>query len=79
MLIDNHHFYLAFENTVCPEYTTEKFWRLRQLIVPVVLSRGSMNPSIPSDSYIAASDFNSPKELADHLSSLIEDKEKYKR
>ncbi|KAI6170715.1 Glyco-tran-10-N domain-containing protein [Aphelenchoides bicaudatus] len=77
-LIDSHHFYLAFENSVCPEYTTEKFWRIKKLIVPIVLSRGAMHPSIPSDSYIAASDFESPRKLAIYLSELVKDKEKYK-
>jgi hypothetical protein len=29
-------FYLALENSICKEYVTEKFWRLRNLIVPIV-------------------------------------------
>ncbi|KAI6226255.1 Alpha-(1,3)-fucosyltransferase C [Aphelenchoides fujianensis] len=79
-LIDEHHFYLAFENSVCPEYTTEKFFRLKDLIVPVVLSRGVVNtPQIPNDTFIAASDFDSPKELAVFLHSLIADKTAYSK
>ncbi|KAI6233446.1 hypothetical protein M3Y99_00913500 [Aphelenchoides fujianensis] len=35
-LVADHHFFLAFENSVCPEYTTEKFWRLNDLIVPLI-------------------------------------------
>uniref|UniRef100_A0A183C6Z5 Fucosyltransferase n=1 Tax=Globodera pallida TaxID=36090 RepID=A0A183C6Z5_GLOPA len=38
--MDNHLFYFAFENSVCHQYITEKFWNsLRKLTVPVVLHR----------------------------------------
>uniref|UniRef100_A0A183C591 Fucosyltransferase n=1 Tax=Globodera pallida TaxID=36090 RepID=A0A183C591_GLOPA len=34
--MDNHLFYFAFENSVCPQYITEKFWRsLRKPTIPV--------------------------------------------
>ncbi|KAI6240610.1 Alpha-(1,3)-fucosyltransferase C [Aphelenchoides fujianensis] len=33
-IIDDHFFYFAFENAVCPEYVTEKFFHLNELIVP---------------------------------------------
>ncbi|KAI6190735.1 Glyco-tran-10-N domain-containing protein [Aphelenchoides bicaudatus] len=78
-LNDEHHFYLAFENSVCPEYTSEKFWRMKQLIVPVVLSRAAVPKHVPQDTYIAASDFDSPKDLANFLKQLMEDKEQYKK
>jgi hypothetical protein len=38
-----------------------------------------MSPNIPVDSYIAASDFASPKHLADYLLELMKDKKRYKR
>lgn len=47
--LDEHFFYLSFENAVCPEYTSEKFWRMKQLIVPVVLSRAAMPLHVPND------------------------------
>nr|CAD2194548.1 unnamed protein product [Meloidogyne enterolobii] len=78
-LIDSHFFYLAFENSVCDEYLTEKFWRLKNLIVPVVLSRKVIkNVNIPKDSFIAADDFKSPKELAKFLEDVAADKNRYK-
>ncbi|KAI6239541.1 Alpha-(1,3)-fucosyltransferase C [Aphelenchoides fujianensis] len=78
-LNEEHFFYLAFENSVCPEYVSEKFFRAKQLIVPVVLSRAVMPPDIPADSYIAASDFDSPAALAHHLKHLMNNRTEYKK
>ncbi|KAI6234862.1 Alpha-(1,3)-fucosyltransferase C [Aphelenchoides fujianensis] len=78
-LIDSHFFYLAFENSVCPEYVTEKFWRVKELIVPVVLSRAVMPPHIPADTFIAASDFATPAALAAHLRWLIAHPQEYRK
>ena len=34
----NHSFYLAFENSNCKDYITEKFWRtLTKPVIPVVM------------------------------------------
>jgi alpha-1,3-fucosyltransferase len=78
-LEEEHFFYLALENAVCPEYLTEKFFRVHELIVPVVLSRAVMPKWIPADAYIAASDFGSPKELAEHLKMVAKDVQLYKK
>uniref|UniRef100_A0A914MFW0 Fucosyltransferase n=1 Tax=Meloidogyne incognita TaxID=6306 RepID=A0A914MFW0_MELIC len=79
-LIDSHHFYFAFENSVCVNYVTEKFWKLKKLIVPVVLSRKIFKGlNIPDDSFIAADDFKSPKDLVSFLEKLAADKNRYKR
>uniref|UniRef100_A0A914NCR1 Fucosyltransferase n=1 Tax=Meloidogyne incognita TaxID=6306 RepID=A0A914NCR1_MELIC len=64
----NHMFYLAFENSVCKEYITEKFWNLKHLIVPIVLSRRVFNNTkIPENVYIAVDDFNNVEDLAKYL------------
>ncbi|KAL3095044.1 hypothetical protein niasHT_023020 [Heterodera trifolii] len=77
--MESHFFYLAFENTVCSEYVTEKFWNaLRSLTVPVVLCREVVRESgIPDDLYIAADDFDNATALADHLKALHKDKDRY--
>ena len=37
---DHYKFYLAFENSLCKDYITEKFWEsLKRNIVPIVLGR----------------------------------------
>ncbi|KAL3079107.1 hypothetical protein niasHT_036160 [Heterodera trifolii] len=76
---ESHFFYLAFENAVCTEYVTEKFWKaLRNLIVPIVLSRKVMEEvGIPNGTFIAVDDFNSVKALADYLKELQKDTDKY--
>ena len=38
----NHSFYLAFENSNCPDYITEKFWRtLSKPVIPIVMGGGN--------------------------------------
>ncbi|KAI1715883.1 glycosyltransferase family 10 (fucosyltransferase) c-term domain-containing protein [Ditylenchus destructor] len=78
--MEDHMFYLALENTICEHYITEKFWHLKELIVPIVLTRRILqNHSIPDDSYIATDDFSSVKELADYLLKLQKDQDEYRK
>ena len=71
--IQRHKFYLAFENSLCVDYITEKYWRnsLERGLVPVVLGGAKYDPElvIPG-SFINAADFNSVKDLADYLKYL---------
>uniref|UniRef100_A0A915DTX3 Fucosyltransferase n=1 Tax=Ditylenchus dipsaci TaxID=166011 RepID=A0A915DTX3_9BILA len=76
--IDSHLFYLAFENSVCKQYVTEKFWNIKRLIVPVVLNRQVMHGlGIPDSAYIAVNDFAGPRELAARLSFLQANQKEY--
>ncbi|KAM3717973.1 Alpha-(1,3)-fucosyltransferase [Dirofilaria immitis] len=73
-----HHFYLAFENSICRDYITEKLFKcLARLIVPVVLKRSIYEGILPSGSFIAADDFASPRELADYLQYLLNNNTAY--
>jgi alpha-1,3-fucosyltransferase len=68
MLRADYKFYLAFENSWCPDYVTEKF--IRPYVydaVPIVLGGANYSNFAPSYSYINVKDFKSPKELADYL------------
>ncbi|KAK6042442.1 hypothetical protein COOONC_20053 [Cooperia oncophora] len=39
-LIATHRFYIAYENSLCNGYITEKFYqRISQLLIPVVMKR----------------------------------------
>lgn len=71
-LFKSYKFYLAFENTVCTDYITEKFWRtLGWNSVPVVLTKEYYGPDVvPPGSFISVQDFPSVKALAEYLSYL---------
>uniref|UniRef100_A0A915DND0 Fucosyltransferase n=1 Tax=Ditylenchus dipsaci TaxID=166011 RepID=A0A915DND0_9BILA len=77
-VIDDHLFYLAFENSLCKHYVSEKFWNVKRLTVPIVLSKKPLiGLDFPNNSYIAADDFKGPKELADHLLYLQKNFDQY--
>ena len=68
LLKRNYKFYLAFENSLCEDYITEKFWRCFELdIIPVVYGLGAYDLYAPNHSFIDVRDFASPKHLADYL------------
>ena len=71
--IQRHKFYLAFENSLCVDYITEKYWTnsLVRGLVPIVLGGAQYSPElvIPG-SFINAADFDSVKDLADYLKYL---------
>ena len=68
LLRKDYKFYLAFENSFCPDYVTEKFYRTLKLdVVPIVLGGAEYERFAPPHSYINALDFETPKHLADYL------------
>ncbi|XP_043227188.1 alpha-(1,3)-fucosyltransferase C-like, partial [Amphibalanus amphitrite] len=65
--ITDYKFYLAFENTLCPDYVTEKFFRTLALgTVPVVFGGAQYSSLAPEGSYIDALQYE-PRELAELL------------
>ncbi|OCT66947.1 alpha-(1,3)-fucosyltransferase 7 [Xenopus laevis] len=79
--ISRYQFYLALENSVHPDYITEKLWHnsFQSGAIPIVLGppRENYEKFIPADSFIHISDFPSPKHLAHFLLSMS--KERYRR
>ncbi|GLV43736.1 alpha13-fucosyltransferase C [Carabus blaptoides fortunei] len=68
MLNANYKFYLAFENSFCEDYVTEKLFNiLRYNVVPVVLSFADYNTIAPPYSVINTNSFMNPKHLAEYL------------
>ncbi|KAM9496473.1 4-galactosyl-N-acetylglucosaminide 3-alpha-L-fucosyltransferase 9-like [Clarias gariepinus] len=75
-------FYLSFESSSHKDYFTEKLFNAMKLnVVPVVLgpSRENYEEFIPPDSFIHVDDFESPEKLAEHLTLLDLNQEKYEQ
>jgi galactoside alpha-1,3-fucosyltransferase 4 len=70
-------FLLAFENSFCTDYITEKYWFCLELgIVPVVMGGAEYDKVAIPGSYINVKDFTTIKALADYLKRLdLNDKE----
>ena len=64
-------FYFAFENSLCEDYITEKFWKVLNFnVIPVVLNGVNMSAVAPPHSYIDIKQFESI--AGDILVSLLE-------
>lgn len=67
-------FYLAFENSNCDEYITEKVWwkSLSKFTIPIVMggSKKSYDRILPLDSYITTEGFSTPEDLAKFVKQL---------
>lgn len=64
----NYSFYLAFENSICKDYSTEKlFLPLMHGMVPVVMGGMDYARVAPPGSYIDFADFESPSDLGKYL------------
>ncbi|XP_066953062.1 alpha-(1,3)-fucosyltransferase C-like [Macrobrachium rosenbergii] len=78
MLQRDYKFYMAFENSLCKDYVTEKLFNtLRYNVIPVVYGLANYSHVAPPHSYIDAFDFGSAKELADYLLKLDKDDKAY--
>ncbi|KAK8378626.1 hypothetical protein O3P69_009372 [Scylla paramamosain] len=76
--IEKYMFYLAFENSICLDYITEKFYQALTLeVVPVVLGGGPYEDIAPPHSYVDALAFPSPKHLAKYLKRVANDRDAY--
>lgn len=80
-----YRFYLAFENSLCKEYITEKFWKTlknEKNIIPVALGGLSVQEYTdvaPPDSFIHAYNFSSVETLGKYLQYLMTDDNAYNR
>jgi len=75
--LKQYKFYFSAENNLCDNYITEKYWRnpFEVDAIPIVLGGSKYSDphlAIPG-SFINALDFNSPKELVDHLKKVGSD------
>ena len=78
LLSKKFKFYLAYENSICNDYITEKFFEsLKYDIITVVFGGGDYSYYVPKSAYINSLDFKSPKKLADYLIYLSANKTAY--
>jgi alpha-1,3-fucosyltransferase len=74
----HYKFYLSFENSLCTEYVTEKFFiPLMSYVVPVVYGGANYSAIAPPGSFIDAWRFSSIKDLTDYLIFLDRNDEEY--
>ena len=79
---ETYKFYLAFENSYCEDYVTEKIFKIVAFpgnIVPVVLGGGPYSAVLPPNSYINANDFSNPEELTYYLMFLNDNSSEYEK
>ncbi|XP_050535701.1 glycoprotein 3-alpha-L-fucosyltransferase A-like isoform X1 [Daktulosphaira vitifoliae] len=81
MLDEHYKFYLAFENSNCADYITEKFFvnGLQHNVLPIVMGarREDYDRIAPKHSYVHVDDYESPKALAEYLHRLDSDDSLY--
>ena len=78
LLEREYMFYLAFENSECNDYVSEKFFATMEMdIVPVVRGGANYSDIAPPGSYIDANDYSSAQELAEELKRLSKAREEY--
>ena len=69
LLGDKYKFYLSFENALCKDYISEKFFKvLNQNVIPVVFNGANMSTVAPPHSYINVADFPTIEKLVAYLS-----------
>ena len=52
---EDYYFYLAFENSICKDYVTEKFFNsMNHSVIPITLGAGNYGKIAPKNSYIDA-------------------------
>ena len=75
-----YKFYLAFENSICKDYISEKLYHLFKDdtdFVPVVRGAPNVKAMFPANTLILTVDYNSPEELAHYLKELGANKTTY--
>lgn len=75
-----YKFYLAFENSLCQDYLTEKTFKVMDdYIIPVIYSGVELTRFLPPKSYIDVNDFENVEALGKYLKFLSENVKEYKK
>ena len=82
MVSKKYKYYLAFENSNCVDYITEKFWdSLKHKVLPIVMGARveDYQAVAPPNSFLHVDSFAGPEELAEHLKYLDENPRDYNK
>ncbi|GFS05963.1 alpha-(1,3)-fucosyltransferase C-like [Elysia marginata] len=82
LLNTTYNFYLSFENSLCRDYISEKFYRnyeSRTHIIPVVRGGADYQSYFPPEGFVDASKFPKARDLALYLQKMSADPQKYAR
>ena len=79
LLTSTYKFYLSFENSLCIDYVSEKFFRpLEEYNIPIVYNGVKNNSNFgPPKSFIDANNFETIEALVDYLKYLIDNPREY--
>lgn len=71
-ILNKYAFNLCFENTISPNYITEKIWdSIENYCLPIYYGKGNNIYDIfPKKSFLDYSDFNNPRELFDYIENM---------
>ncbi len=71
--VEKHYkFYLSFENSVCEDYVTEKYYNIMKYnLIPVTYNGANMSLYGPPHSSINALDFNTTEDLVEYLKEVM--------
>lgn len=79
-IIEEYKFYFAFENSLCEDYVTEKFFsRYNKNVILVTYGGADYNSLLPEGTFINAANFKNATHLANYLISLASDNQQYIR
>ncbi|KAG4067381.1 hypothetical protein HA402_015817 [Bradysia odoriphaga] len=79
MLSKSYKFYLAFENSICVDYVTEKLYNILNYdIIPIVYGGANYSNLLPYNSYIDVMNFTSPEKLVNYLQYVGSNESVYK-
>ena len=80
-VLKKYKFYLSFENALCQDYITEKFFLAMYAgALPIVyggLSKGDYEKIAPDHSFIHVDDYDTIEDLSNHLTYLSNNIEAY--
>lgn len=70
-IMAQYKFYLAFENSFCSEYITEKILKTLDVnVIPIVMGLADYETRLTPGTYLDVRDFTSPKDLADLIKTI---------